>query len=163
MQTGLIYVHALAAGLLIGKITLLSFVIAPILAAQLDAPTFGRVVRRMFPAYYAMGIMTACLGLAALAGLVVIRGPMVGVLGAAGLWLIVLISEWYCRSSLTPHSNRMRDELKNQEQSGTVDPTLQAAWERLHKLSLLFNTLVLVLGLFVLALITVFTAQGGMS
>ena len=42
------YLHLIATGVLIGKVVLLSFVVAPTLAQTLDAESFGNVVRRLF-------------------------------------------------------------------------------------------------------------------
>lgn len=41
------YIQALAAGILVGKVVLLSFVVAPILAKNLEPESFGNVVRRL--------------------------------------------------------------------------------------------------------------------
>jgi hypothetical protein len=46
------YLHALAIAILVGKVVLLSFVVAPVLAKSLQREPFGTVVRRLFPAYY---------------------------------------------------------------------------------------------------------------
>ena len=119
------YLQALAVAVLVGKVVLLSFVVAPILAQNLDQDAFGKVVRRLFPAYYVLGMGAA----------------------AAGIWLVVLAAESYCRSPLTPQSNAMRDRLKEQEQHGVVDATLKRAWDRLHQRSLYLNSLVLLAGL----------------
>lgn len=146
------YLHTLAAGLLVGKVALLSFVVAPVLARQLDAESFGRVVRKLFPAYYAMGIAVSLLGLASIVGLSVARGWTTGLLAASGLWTMVLSAEAYCRAPLTPRSNQMRDELKRQERMGVVDPELRVAWEGLHRRSVYLNSLVLLMGLCVLGL-----------
>ncbi len=75
MESMLHYLHVLAAGLVVGKVTLLSFVVAPILARQLDAEAFSRVVRQLFPAYYAMGMGAALVGLSASGGLGLVLGP----------------------------------------------------------------------------------------
>ncbi len=163
MQATLSYVHQLAAGVLIGKIALLSFVVAPILARHTDGPTFTRVVRELFPAYYAMGLLSAGFGLATGAAIGAMTGPSKDVAAALGLWLLVALCEGYCRWSLTPRSNHMRDTLKAQEQRGTVDPALQQAWDHLHRQSLWLNTLVLVAGLCVLGLIPVLSSYGGAS
>jgi hypothetical protein len=71
---------------------------------------------------------------------------------AAGLWLVVIAAETYCRSLLTPQSNAMRDRLKEQESRGAVDPVLQRAWNRLHQRSVYLNSLVLFVGLGLLGL-----------
>lgn len=147
------YVHALAAAILVGKVVLLSFVVAPILAKNLEPESFGKVVRQLFPAYYALGMGTAVMGVIAASMLAALRGMSVVLLVASGIWLIVLAAESYCRSPLTPRSNAMRDRLKDQESRGLIDTDLQAAWNRLHQRSLYLNSLVLLAGLCLIALV----------
>ena len=146
------YLHALAVAILVGKVVLLSFVVAPILAKSLEREQFGLVVRRLFPAYYALGMGTAILGFVSLNGLAMIRGLSPSLLVAGGIWLIILAAEAYCRSPLTPQSNEMRDRLKEQESQGAIDPVLQTTWNRLHQRSVYLNSLVLLAGLSVLGL-----------
>ena len=146
------YVHALAVAILVGKVVLLSFVVAPILAKNLEPESFGKVVRQLFPAYYALGMGTAVMGVISASMLAALRGMSVLLLVASGIWLIVLAAESYCRSPLTPRSNAMRDRLKDQESRGLIDTDLQAAWNRLHQRSLYLNSLVLLAGLCLIAL-----------
>src|SRR5512134_403162 len=147
------YVHTLAVAILVGKVVLLSFVVAPILAKNLEPELFGKVVRQLFPAYYALGMGTAVMGVIAASMLAALRGMSVVLLVASGIWLIVLAAESYCRSPLTPRSNAMRDRLKDQESRGLIDTDLQAAWNRLHQRSLYLNSLVLLAGLCLIALV----------
>lgn len=147
------YVHALAVAILVGKVVLLSFVVAPILAKNLEPESFGKVVRQLFPAYYALGMGTAVMGVISASMLAALRGMSVVLLVASGIWLMVLAAESYCRSPLTPRSNAMRDRLKEQESRGLIDTDLQAAWNRLHQRSLYLNSLVLLAGLCLIALI----------
>lgn len=146
------YLHMLAAAVLVGKVVLLSFIVAPILAKNLEREPFGKVVRQLFPAYYALGMGTAILGLISVTGLWLILGMSTTLLVAGGTWLIILAAEAYCRSPLTPQSNAMRDRLKEQESRGAVDPALQSAWNRLHQRSVYLNSLVLFAGLYLLLL-----------
>ena len=147
------YVHALAVAILVGKVVLLSFVVAPILAKNLEPESFGKVVRQLFPAYYVLGMGTAVMGVISASMLAALRGMSVVLLVASGIWLIVLAAESYCRSPLTPRSNAMRDRLKDQESRGLIDADLQAAWNRLHQRSLYLNSLVLLAGLCLIALV----------
>ena len=141
------YLQALAVAVLVGKVMLLSFVVAPILAKNLDQEAFGKVVRRLFPAYYVLGMGAAAAGLLSVIVLGSTRGWNLPVLVAGGMWLVILAAESYCRSPLTPQSNAMRDRLKEQEEQGVVDATLKQAWDRVHQRSLCLNSLVLLAGL----------------
>ena len=146
------YLHMLAAAVLVGKVVLLSFIVAPILAKNLEREPFRKVVRQLFPAYYALGMGTAILGLISVIGLGLILGMSTTLLVPGGTWLIILAAEAYCRSPLTPQSNAMRDRLKEQESRGAVDPALESAWNRLHQRSVYLNALVLLAGLYLLLL-----------
>jgi hypothetical protein len=146
------YFQMLAVAILVGKVVLLSFIVAPILAKNLERDPFGKVVRQLFPAYYTLGMATATVGLVSVTGLGLTRGITTGLLVGGGTWLMILATEAYCRSPLTPQSNVMRDRLKSQESEGVLDPVLRAAWNRLHQRSVYLNSLVLLAGLCLLGL-----------
>jgi Domain of unknown function (DUF4149) len=146
------YLYMLAVAVLVGKVVLFSFVVAPILAKNLEREPFGKVVRQLFPAYYALGMGTAVAGLLSVMALGLTLGMRPILLVAGGAWLIILCAEAYCRSPLTPQSNAMKDRLKEQESRGAVDPALQTAWNRLHHRSVYLNSLVLLTGLLLLGL-----------
>jgi hypothetical protein len=152
MEGLIVYLHSLAVAVLIGKVVLLSFVVAPILAKNLEREPFGKVVRQLFPAYYALGMETAVVGLISVVGLGLVHGMSTPLIVAGITWLVILAAEAYCRSPLTPQSNAMRDRLKEQESQGAVNPALQVAWNRLHQRSVYLNSLVLLAGLCLLGL-----------
>ena len=116
MDSFLAYVHMLGIAVLVGKVVLLSFVVAPVLARTLDPEHFGTVVRRLFPAYYLVGIAAAAVGLTVVGAMGIIRGVSQTIVVSAGLWCVVLASEAYCRIWLTPQSNVKRDRLKEQQE-----------------------------------------------
>ena len=148
------YLHLLAVAVLVGKVVLLSFVVAPILAKNLEREPFGKVVRQLFPAYYALGMGAAAMGIVSVLALGMIHETNAVRHLAAGIWLAILAAETYCRSPLTPQSNAMRDRLKEQESRGVVDPALQKAWIRLHQRSVYLNSFVLLTGLGLLGLVS---------
>lgn len=153
MVASIEYLSLLAVAVLIGKVVLLSFVVAPILAKALEPEVFAVVVRRLFPAYYALGMAAAAMGIASLLVLIIIQGTNVRRPLAASVWLTVLATETYCRSFLTSRSNAMRDQLKAQEARGAVDHALERAWNRLHQRSVYLNSFVLLAGLCLLGLL----------
>ena len=130
----------------------MSFVVAPILARALDTESFGKVVRRLFPAYYLLGLASAAVALASLLGLAAFQDSKSMIPMAIALWTGVLTSEWYSRSSMTPRSNVMRDRLKQQKLHGLEDPVLTEAWDRLHRRSVSLNSAVLIAGLILIAI-----------
>jgi hypothetical protein len=146
------YGQLLATSILVGKVLLLSFVVAPILAKTLERQPFSNVVRRLFPAYYLLGIAAVGLGLVSTVGMGLSEAWTAAGLATMVLWLSVGTAELYCRSSLTPHSNAMRDTLKEQEARGVVDQALRQSWDRLHRQSVWLNSLVLLAGLLLLGL-----------
>lgn len=141
------YMHMLAVAVLVGKVVLLSFVVAPILAKTLERESFSAVVRQLFPAYYALGMGAAIVGVVCVTGLGMMPTANPARHLIAAMWLIILAAETYCRAPLTPQSNAMRDRLKEQESRGTVDPALQISWNRLHQRSIYLNSMVLLVGL----------------
>ncbi len=147
------YGQLVATSVLVGKVVLLSFVVAPILAKTLKREPFSAVVRRLFPAYYLLGMAAAGLGLLSSGGTGLSEGWRGGQLATLGLWVLIGAAEAYCRSPLTPQSNAMRDRLNDQERRGAVDPALEHAWERLHQRSVWLNSIVLLAGLILLGLI----------
>jgi hypothetical protein len=131
------YVLALTAW--VGSILFFSFGVAPIIFRVLGAESGGRFVRALFPRYYAWGATAGAIALPAYLGVPLsypeYRGPIVGVQAlviVAGI-LIML----YAGNSLTPAINAARD----------AGPAQQARFDRLHRLSVQLNGLVLVLGI----------------
>jgi hypothetical protein len=146
------YVHAVLAAVLVGKVVLLSFVVAPTLARTLEPESFSKAVRQLFPAYYRLGMGMAAMGTVTASIQMMLRGFSPVLLAAVTIWLLVFGAEAYCRSPLTPLSNAMRDRLKQQAARGLIDTDLQAAWNRLHQRSLYLNSFVLMAGLGLVAL-----------
>lgn len=152
-QQILSYTHTLAASVLVGKVILLSFVVAPVLARELEPAAFGTVVRAMFPAYYALGMTAAAVGLFSVTAVLLAQGQETTTLLALALWAGVLAIELYCRTPLTPRINALSDRLKDQAFLRYREPPLQRAWDRLHRRSVWLNGTVLLLGLCLVGLL----------
>jgi putative copper export protein len=133
----IVYLIALTAW--VGGVLFFSFGVAPIIFKALGAEEGGKFVRALFPRYYAWGYTSGVVALAAgvLGPLSVpeLRGPRVAV--QAALIIVSCLVMLYCGNSLTPSINAARDA--GSEGSRT--------FERLHRLSVCLNALVLVVGL----------------
>ena len=102
------YLQTLAAAVLVGKVVLLSFVVAPVLAKHLEREPFGNVVRQLFPAYYGLGMLSAALGLFSVTALALMRGFSLWCLAPGGIWLMILAAESYCRGHWSLPLDRWR-------------------------------------------------------
>ncbi len=151
----LIFLNLLALAILVGKIVFLSFVTAPVLARTLDSEAFARVVRNLFPQYYALGMVTAAIGWATSVALGLLQGWESLTIIPATLWLGILAIEQYCRTPLIAKINDVSDQLKAKQSKGIHTPLLQQQRDGLHRLSVQLNSVVLLMGLCLLGLTNV--------
>ena len=153
MLEAMAYLHLLAIAILVGKVVFLSFIVAPVLAQTLEADSFARVVRMLFPRYYAVGMVAAVIGWSTITviGILTDFGPTD--LISSTLWLSILAIENYCRTSLTPKINNLSDQLKEAEQKGIKIVSTHKNREKLHRLSVQLNSVVLIMGLCLIGLI----------
>ena len=153
MIESLAYLHVVAIAVLVGKVVLLSFITAPVLARTLDPDSFSKVVRQLFPRYYALGMIAATVGWATITSIGLLHGFGLIDLISSTLWLGILAIENYCRSPLTPKINALSDRLKEAEKLGVKILSVRKDRDALHRLSVQLNSLVLIIGLFLIGLI----------
>lgn len=153
MVETLAYLHILAIAVLVGKVVFLSFVTAPVLARTLDPDSFAKVVRQLFPQYYALGMVAATIGWATITSIGLLKGFGPIDLISSTLWLGILTIENYCRSPLTPRINALSDRLKEADQRGLNILSVKKDRDDLHRLSVQLNSLVLIIGLCLIGLI----------
>jgi hypothetical protein len=129
-----------AAGVWIGAIVFQSAIVAPTVFVDLDESAARGFLRRLFPRFFKLGLVCGGLMLAglALAGFDMPQGRAIAaltvvmlVLEAASLWMVSAI-------------NAARD-------AGAAG---KARFDRLHRLSVLFTVLILVLGIAVIGLVS---------
>jgi hypothetical protein len=125
----------MTAGLWLGSIVFFSFFLAPVLFRVLEAADAARVVRAVFPRYYLLGIVCGLI----LCSLLILRwdGPRLAAV------ISMTLIDVYCRQALTPRINKARD----------AGPTRQTEFDRMHRLSVQLNGVVMLglVGFFALA------------
>ena len=146
------YLHLLAIAILVGRVVFLSFIVAPVLAKTLEADSFARVVRILFPRYYALGIVPATIGWATITAMGILENFGLTDLISSTLWLSILAIENNCRVSLTPRINDLSDQLREAEQKGIKIVSTHKNRETLHHLSVQLNSVVLIMGLCLIGL-----------
>jgi hypothetical protein len=129
-----VYVLALAAW--VGSIFFLSFGVAPLIFKALDSASAAKLVRGLFPRYYAWGAIAGAVALPSfVAGALCFpefRGPLVGVQAMA--ILLCVLASLYAGNSLTPAIHEARD----------AGPSGEARFNRLHRRAVRINAAVLV-------------------
>jgi hypothetical protein len=130
-----------AAGTWIGAIVFQSAVVAPTVFVDLDESAARVFLRRLFPRFFRLGLIC---GVLMLVGLALVGFDAPNALPIAALTAAMLILEaaslW-----MVPAINAARD-------AGAAG---KARFDRLHRLSVLFTVVILVLGIGVVALISV--------
>lgn len=136
-----IYLLALAA--IVGGISFLMFIVAPLIFRVLGEEAGGRLVRALFPRYY---VWNAILGAVALPAFVAgplcypeYRGPWVAV--QSSVLLAMILAALYGGNSLVPQINRARD----------LGPAAGDRFARLHRRSVFLSGAVMLGGIGLLA------------
>lgn len=150
MTIALGYVFLLSWALWIGAIVFFLFVVAPTAFRALELEHAGKFIRTMFPRYYLVGLLCGLFGLMSGGLLIATRfwpwkgGSTVLVL-VFGMMVVVL----WARQRLVPRMNSLRDEAHEAHASEDEDAREEVLlrWQRLHRLSVRLNLLVLLLGL----------------
>jgi hypothetical protein len=106
-----------------------SFVMAPLIFAQLDEATAGRFIRAVFPWYYViLGVLSLLAGLFMFVSAPLEAGVMLGVASLA------MVS----RQVLMPRINRLRDQARG------GDTRADSQFNQLHRLSVVINMVQLI-------------------
>ena len=149
MSIALSFVFLLAWGLWVGAIVFFSFFAAPTAFRSLEVEHAGKFIRTLFPRYYMLGAVCGVLALASGGGLIAIRiWPWKSGTTILALLLGMLVLVVWARQRLLPRMNMLRDEaVRARKENADAREMVLARWQRLHRLSVRLNALVLVMGL----------------
>ena len=147
--------HLLALGVWLGSVVFFSFVAAPTLFGALGRETAGRAVSAIFPRYYAIG--GGCGAVALVSGLLL--GVLQGAWGRSFTAALVLVAIMtglvaYAGWILLPQASQARQERARSPEGTAGHEAAEAHFAALHRLSVLLNGAVLVLGIAAFALAT---------
>jgi len=150
MTIALGYVFLLSWALWIGAIVFFLFVVAPTAFRTLEVEHAGKFIRTVFPRYYLVGLVCALFGLMSGGLLIAMRfWPLKG--GSTVLVLLfgMMVMVLWARQRLVPRMNSLRDEAHEAREKEDEDAREEVLvrWQRLHRLSVRLNLLVLLLGL----------------
>lgn len=137
----------------IGSIVFFSFIGAPTLFKGLSHADAGKVVGMIFPKYYTLGIVAGFVALGTTLFLAIREGQWP--VGKIILLLVMLTCVFYNQLVIHPRAHAFKEEL-----AAATDPVeqehLQMEFDHAHKVAVIYNGVVLLLGLLLLFL----TARG---
>lgn len=136
-------VFLLALIVWLGEVVFLSFVAAPAMFRTFSKPDAGRAVGALFPIYYAVGAVCGAAMLAS--GAALMRAAVARVAWGANLSLVafMLALTLYAGAVVQPRAAALRPQLHAAE----VAPGVKEEFDRLHRLAVVLNGIVLFCGL----------------
>ena len=150
MTIALGYVFLVSWALWIGAIVFFLFVVAPTAFRTLEVEHAGKLMRTLFPHYYLAGLVCGGFGLLSGGSLMAMRfWPWQGGSTVLALLFGIMVVALWARQRLVPRMNSLRDEAHEarEEENDDVHEDVLSRWQRLHRLSVRLNLLVLLLGL----------------
>jgi hypothetical protein len=147
----------MAVSLWVGSVTFFSFVAAPAIFRTLPRAQAGDVVGAIFPKYYWVGHFCGALALGALILAARAEGWSAKVAAAALILVVMLGANIYSGFVVQPKVVGVKAEIRQATSSheDTPPPDMKERFDRLHKLSVQLNVVVLIGGLMVLAISSV--------
>jgi uncharacterized membrane protein len=150
MTIALGYVFLLSWALWIGAIVFFIFIVAPTAFRSLEVEHAGKFIRTVFPRYYLTGLVCGLFGLVS-GGLLIATRYWPWKSGTTVLVLVfgMMVVVFWARQRLLPHMDALRDEAHEARVNDDHDARedVLRRWQRLHRLSVWLNLLVLLLGL----------------
>ena len=139
------WLYLMALIVWVGEVAFFSFVTAPSVFRALPTPEAGRVIGTIFPTYYRIGY--ACGALLVLTSLVLLGGA------TARLWwglntlltAIMLAATLYAGALIQPRAAALRPQIHD----ASAPPSVKEEFDRLHRLAVQLNAVVLVGGVVV--------------
>jgi len=150
MTIALGYVFLLSWALWIGAIVFFLFVVTPTAFRALELEHTGKFIRAVSPRYYRVGLVCGLSGLLSGGSLIAMRlWPWQGGVTVLVLVFGMLVVVFWAHQRLVPRMDSLRDEAheaRDQDDPEAREEVL-LRWQRLHRLSVRLNLLVLLLGL----------------
>lgn len=147
MQTLLRFLYLSSLFVWIGGITFFSFIVTPTLFKQIPKEMVTKVLEALFPKYYFMGYFCGAVALLThlVGGFQIAGGFSWYVLKLAVLIGMVVLT-YYAGLVVYPEVHRLKTEVLAQE-GAEANPQLKADFDKMHRVSVLLNLAVLILGL----------------
>jgi uncharacterized membrane protein len=142
--------YLLALAVWVGGIVFYSFFTTPAVFAHLPRETAGELLAALFPRYYLLGYVCGGILLftTLLEAILVRHLPWIRLL----LVLIMLGSSAYAGAVVRPEVHALKVQMKTVEEGTELGKSLQGRFDRLHRLAVILNLVVLGGGLFLLGI-----------
>ncbi len=153
MGQALRFLYLLSLVVWVGGIVFFSFVGAPSTFQAVPVDMAGKVVAKIFPRYYLLGFVAGLVALATLLGLARMAGRWeIPSVATAVLLTAMLGTGLYAGTVVQRQANEVRRGIESFTDRTQAPPELRAEFSRLHRLAVILNGVVLVLGIVVVFL-----------
>ncbi len=150
MGQALRFVYLLSLVVWVGGIVFFSTIGAPSTFQAVPVEMAGRVVARIFPRYYLLGFGAGLAALVAFLGLARMSGQWSTLKTVnAALLIAMLGTGLYAGTVVLRQATEVRRQMESFQDRARVPPELRTEFGRLHRLAVILNGVVLVLGLVV--------------
>lgn len=154
MTAVLKYSNALFVTVWLGSIIFFSFVLTPTLFKQLSKEVTSKVLDVIFPKYYLLGIICATGALITqLLGWVKVSGTYPLFFARTAVLIGMALFTFYAATVVHPEAHRLKTEMRSVSSEGEVPKEVRKAFKKSHRMAVLLNLGVLILGLFYLWLL----------
>jgi uncharacterized membrane protein len=153
MGNALRFLYLLSLVAWVGGVIFFSFVGAPSTFQAVPVDVAGKVVAKIFPRYYLLGFVAGLVALVSFLGLARVSGKWDALRVANVVLLTAMLGAGlYAGTVVRRQANEVRQQIGSFEDLSQARPELRAEFDRLHRLSVVLNGVVLVLGVVVLFL-----------
>lgn len=141
MVLSLRVIHLIALSLWVGAVVFFSFIVAPGVFGALPTQEAGRVIGTIFPRYYQFGIVAGLLTVATALALQWLNNGDWRL--SIGLTSVMLALTLYAGIVVQPRAA----ELRPMRYDPATEATAKPEFDRLHRLAVILNSIVLFAGL----------------
>jgi Domain of unknown function (DUF4149) len=136
-------IYLAALGCWLGGIVFFSFFTAPAVFTVLPRPEAGLLISTIFPRYYMLGYIVGTISLVLAIYFTAVRGPRIWWGGTTVAIAIALGITFYAGTVILPRA----DSLRTVNEDPNPDPVKKAEFDKLHHMSVILNSTVLLLNL----------------
>ena len=138
-------IYLISLSLMVGGIVFLSFFVAPVVFQNFPNEEAGNFMNAVFPGYHQLKIACGLLAAACLIFMALLEGKW-PVIRLSFIGVVVALN-LYSGLVAGPHASKIRDQIKEQKETGTLSNELKEQFDQIHQTAVFLNGTVMLVGL----------------